>query len=153
MTANETPAALLRRAADRLDEIAAATSRDRWEAVENYPGMWVVSAVKDQPPVPKKGVRNPHVPSYYVAEESSHGDLTPGDVHYIAAMGPQVAAPPAAWLRSTADDAQMVDDANEAARARATRTGGDGHTFLIQNPYVAHAAAFARSILGEEEAV
>lgn len=131
MTASETPAVVLRRAAARLVELAEATSRDRWEAVENYPDMWVVSALTDQPPVPRTGVRNPYIPSFYVAAEASDGDMQPGDAHYIAALGPQVAAPLSAWLRSEAD--QFERDGWSDAQ-------GDWPPL-----------AFARTLLGETE--
>lgn len=101
MTAPESSADLLRRAADRLDQLAAATTGDRWEVVENYPDMWVVSPLWNRPPPKRTG---------YVASESDSGDLAEPDVHWIAAMGPQVAAPIAAWLRGAAPQVEWRYD-------------------------------------------
>ncbi len=112
---------VLRRAAEKLDQLAAETTGHRWEAVENYPGMWVVAPAWVEPPT-KKGVRNPPRPHGYVASESNTGDIAEPDVRWMVTCGPQVAAPLAAWLRGHADYIAAVQcsaDSDALALARA----------------------------------
>lgn len=94
MTAPESPASLLRRAAARIDQLAAETSGDSWNAVENYPDAWVVRAHYAQKPPGS---------AEYLAAESSHGDMKPADVRWMVALGPQVAPHLSSWLRFEAD--------------------------------------------------
>ena len=72
----------LRRAADRLDQLAAEATPGPWRAVENYPDAWIVCSGQVD-----------------VAREAGGGDIEPGDAQWIATLGPQVAAKLAAWLR------------------------------------------------------
>lgn len=144
VTAPEPPASLLRRAADELESRAAATTGDWWEAVENYPGAWVVRPRWTQPSIPHRGVRNLPEASSYVASESSQGDIEEGDVKWMAALGPQVAAPLAAWLRAEADLAEVVD---RRPGPIADMTGM-GSTSLA--PFGSPALTLARVLLHEE---
>jgi hypothetical protein len=78
----------------------------------------------------------------YVAAESSEGDVREPDTHWIAMLGPQVAAPLAAWLRYAAAliDIQFRDYVDPA--------DPDAVRHIEQMHW--HPLAVARSILGEE---
>ncbi len=143
MTAPESSADLLRRAADRLDQLATAATGERWEASAKYPEAWTVEARwPPLPPPPRRGVRNPPERHHTVVEESGDGDVPEHDARYIAAMGPQVAAPLAAWLRTEADkaDGPIARDI-AAGRVRIDMPAAQPSPALV----------FARALLGEEE--
>jgi uncharacterized protein YfdQ (DUF2303 family) len=103
-------AELLRRAATKLEELAADTTRGPWDVEHDYSGV-----VAD---------------SDYGGTVSIGGFDRPGDNEWAATMGPQIAAPLAAWLR-----------------AEATRFENEGWDGAEPDwaPLV-----FARALLGEE---
>lgn len=130
MTANETPAALLRRAADRVDALAEAASGTRWWTVLDD-GRGLVYA--DTPRWPgETGMGH-----LAVAYESNRGDISEEDATWMGVLGPQIAAPLAAWLRAEADCAEHP----------LIVFGGA----TVHSPTTDQAVAFARSILGEAE--
>ena len=84
--------ARLRAAADLIEQRASAASPGPWRAVEWYAGSLEV--------VDRAGAG--------IATESSTGDVKMSDARWMAMLGPQVAAPLAAWLRAEADDADLI---------------------------------------------
>lgn len=72
------------------------------------------------------------------------------NVQWAGLLEPRFAEPLMSLLRSIADEAESVDAINARAAARAKRTGGDGHTFVVQRDDVAHAVALAYALLGME---
>ena len=139
MTANETPAALLRRAADRLDALAEAASGTRWWTVLDD-GRGLVYA--DTPRWPgETGMGH-----LAVAYESNRGDISEEDATWMGVLGPQIAAPLSAWLRAEAQRVGgPISDNVAAGRVRI-----EHHSWgpVASTPH-APALALARSILGE----
>lgn len=127
MTALDSPSALLRRAATRVEELAAAATPGPWVSVESYFEEWLVDS-----------------PSSNIANESSCGGIEKGDAEWMALAGPQVAAPLAAWLRAEADLAEVVD---RRPGPIADMTGM-GSTSLA--PFDSPALTLARVLLHEE---
>ena len=143
MTAEST-AVLLRRAATRLDELAAPLAdHGRWEAEpdEHDDEEWVIAT---EPPF-RGGVT---IDGQWTAAE----ELREPVALWAALLGPQVAVPMAALLRSLADSAEAVDEHNAATRARAVARGGvDGSTYSGYSDEVGRGVALARALLGETE--
>lgn len=91
---------LLRRAAERLEELAANTSAGPWQLIGDWgiPNGWTA--------VWSAGV------GQYVAENPGSTVSRP-DVQWIATLGPQIAAPLAAWLRAEAQ--YMKDERDDSS--------------------------------------
>jgi hypothetical protein len=111
VTAPESPSALLRRAADRLDELAGAATKGPWADEASIPyGHRVGSADETD----------------RVAWTGEHGESgSEADARYIAAMHPPAGAAFAAMLRAAAimakglpeaEDVDVIRHAMDAAR-------------------------------------
>lgn len=125
MSTAETSSALLRRAADRLDELAAAAPAGPWRDVQNG---W---CIRSEP----------------TAERSTWATVTdapyPGASPWITTLSPLVAPHLSSWLRAEATllDGPIQQDVNA------------GHVRIESPPValpVSPALALARTILGEE---
>jgi hypothetical protein len=123
MTTPEPPSALLRRAADRLDEWLAAMGDNR--------GPWYI-ANADSSPYPQS-IRNIGVP-YVVADTYTDPSHAPAEAQYICGMHPGVGKAVALLLRTEA--ASTADDEDHA-------------TCLPETCTTVAAMVAARKILGE----
>lgn len=131
----ESPAVLLRRAADHLDELAkgATTKHGAWLADHTLPGdeacvMVVTNAEKGWAQI------------LFAADWG-----TDADARWIAALSPVVAAPLAAWLRAEAHLADLCDARPDPI---AEQLGIDQAALA---PFDSPAVALARALLGETE--
>jgi hypothetical protein len=129
VTAPESPSALLRRAADRLDELALAAAAGPWSADASIPYGHRVGTSGE---------------SDWVAWTGEHGeDRSADDARYIAAMHPPTGRAVAAMLRAAADDAEECD------RQNARHPRRDGKTRVMYHPMTVAAIGAARNVLGE----
>lgn len=123
MTTVETPTALLRRAANHLDELLTALDDNR--------GPWYI-ANADNHPYPQS-IRNIGVP-YVVADTYTDPPHRPTEATYICAMHPGVGKAMVQWLRTEA----------------ASTAGDEDHeTCLPETCATVAAMTAARRILGE----
>lgn len=145
----ESTAALLRRAADHLDELAkgATTAHGPWLDDHTLPGdeacvMVVTNADKGWAQI------------LFVADWG-----TDADARWIAALSPVVAAPLAAWLRDVAEDEEHEQQERTEHCPECDGTGqvydGDPLPFLCSDCLLRRdddwpPLAVARALLGEE---
>jgi hypothetical protein len=107
-------AAVLTRAADRLDELAARSHAAPWWVVEDHgrdftgEGYSSILVTSGPQAVTSRGPRSVAV---MIDSGVGDGDDILSSAAWIAAMSPAVAAPLVAWLRSEADAARLVQEA------------------------------------------
>lgn len=127
---------VLRRAAEKLDQLATAATSGPWRTAD-VEGILYVASARSGPvtmgiDAPVCGCL-PDCDTGGVAMERDESEGGRADADWMAALGPQVAAPLAAWLRTTAAD----HDRRELL-------------FLVGGGAPAEAAlAFAYAVLGE----
>lgn len=130
------PAEVLRAAADRIDQLAAATTPGPWRTADVEGIFYIASANHGPVTMDNDGpVCTCSGPDENggVAIERDESEGGRGDADWMVALGPQVAPQLSAWLRAEADAHQR--------REALMLVGGGAAT--------AHALAFARSLLGE----
>ena len=106
LRADSGPAERLRRAADLVEQRAAAASGPRWKPEYGY-GHTTVQAVECD------GDGCGHDSYGHVDGTCAIGAMhADGDNQWAILAGPQVAPPLAAWLRAEADDAELIASGN-----------------------------------------
>lgn len=145
----ESPAVLLRRAATRLDELAAPLAEHgRWEAeTAELDDEWVIAT---DPPF----CGGATIDGQWTAAE----DLREPVARWAALLGPQVAGPLAAWLRDGA--ARCADSISRWEAGPQWQGPGDDDLPTPMTPdrivaavehHFRHEVAVARALLGETE--
>lgn len=124
----ETPAAVLKRAADKLRALAAAATPPPWTATPRYR--------KGTQTIVQVDVTKPPLPGSNVPQEASVRPSSAADALYGAAMDPGVGVALADWLESTAATVDAV------TRQHADAAPADAH-------WLAPALAVAGAVLGE----
>ena len=141
--------ALLRQAADKLDKLAASAAKGPWEAwplaemekgcrcgsCYEAPWAWGINQIDGQGISPD-GCAEP----IHVSVEN---------VEWIETMGPQVAAPIAAWLRAEADCFENTPATTRALTDIADAVTGEKWGVRALLSTEEQAVAVARAILGE----
>lgn len=131
MTPTESPSALLRRAADRLEGLASAVPE----------GPWALGGIGDYGWTVHMG--DPASRTFESIDTRMDSEEGRALAAYIATMGPLTALPFAAILRAAADDADVCD------RQNSYRPDDYGRTRVMYHPMVVAAIEAARRILGE----
>lgn len=144
-------AELLRRAADRIEDLANAATHGPWLIEYDYlgqtPQALFVEAAEDDPDA-------------YDGTRGIGGFDAPGDNVWAGLVSPHIAAPLAAWLRAEADCQEAIGVAQQhlpeligAIEENRTRKPAPRHELRVSISTVDKALAFARALLGEDPAV